>query len=171
MVLVTIDKNDEYIFELHQPTLRGESAQRVTQGFNRATLILAEKVGKTYRYVKGIMSREYSDLNLKVTIDKGVYVLYCKFDKTVKGEYPAESSVSVYSVSKAKLEPTTQKDNPDFLKKVFLEYSRTRPEKQVVNNNMWIYRKLLYSEGGFGFIAFSNAAASKKKFIISFDEE
>lgn len=48
-------------------------------------MILAEKVGKTYRYVKGIMSREYSDLNLKVNLEKGVYLIYCKFDKTVKG--------------------------------------------------------------------------------------
>jgi hypothetical protein len=35
---------------------------------------------------------------------------------------------------------------------------------------MWIYRKLMYNEGGFGFLAFSNDAQSKKKFVVSFDE-
>lgn len=34
-----------------------------------------------------------------------------------------------------------------------------------------MYRKLLYREGGFGLIVLSNDAQSKKKLMISFDEE
>lgn len=161
---------DDYIVELHQPTLRGESPGRVTDGFCRATLIVAEKTPTGYSYVRGIMSREYSDLNIKVTLKPGTYIIYCKFDPTRNNNICSEASISVYAKPKVKLERTLQKEHPDFLKRMFMEYSRNAPDKQRVNNYMWLYRKLIYNEGGFGFLAFSNDAASKKKFVVSFDE-
>ena len=155
---------------MHQPTLSGESSARITDGFCRATLILAEKTATTYNYVRGIMSREYSDLNIKATLKPGTYIIYCKFDKTLNNNMVTEASVSVYSKFKVKLEHTLQKDHPDLLKKMFLEYSRSMPDKQRINNYMWLSRKLLYNEGGFGFLTFSNDAQSKKKFVVTFDE-
>lgn len=167
---VEIAVQDDYIVELHQPTLRGESPSRVTDGFCRATLLIAEKTPTTYSYVRGIMSREYSDLNIKVNLKPGVYIVYCKFDKTLNQHICSEASLSVYSRSKMKLDATTQKDHPDLLRKMFLEYSRNAPEKQKLNNYMWLCRKLLYNDGGFGFLAFGNDGQSKKKFVVTFDE-
>lgn len=80
-----VPEQGEYILELHQPTLRGESLDRITEGFCRATLLISEKTASGYCFTKGIMSREFADLNIRANLKPGNYVLYCKIDKTVKG--------------------------------------------------------------------------------------
>ncbi len=94
--------------------------------------------------------------------------MYCKFDPTVKNNcYPTQSNISIFSKTKIILNTTSQKDHPDFLKKVFLEHARSNPDKTRPNELMWISKKLLYYEGGFAYIAFGNDIKSKKKFRIS----
>jgi hypothetical protein len=58
MFSLEVTQDNDYIFELHQPTLRGESEDRLLDGFCRATLIIAEKTpDNKYLYVRGLMSR------------------------------------------------------------------------------------------------------------------
>lgn len=78
--------------------------------------------------------------------------------------------MSVYSKAKVKLEPSTQKAHTDFLKSTFTNYARAQSDKQCITNYLWMYRKLLFKEGGFGLIVISNDAQSKKKISVSFDE-
>jgi len=142
---IEVNASDDYAIELHQPTLRGESLARIADGFCRATLILAEKTPTSYNYVRGIMSREYCDLNIKATLKPGIYIAYCKLEKTTNNNICSQASLSVYSRSKVKLERTLKKDHSNLLQRMFLEYSRSMPDKQRVNNFMWLYRKLLYN--------------------------
>ena len=58
-------------------------------------------------------------------------------------------SVSCYSNSFVDLKPLDKKKQPEFFKKVFLEFGRNHKRKEYNEGKMWISWKLLYEKGGF----------------------
>ena len=76
--------------------------------------------------------------------------------------------MSIYSVNLATLEPDLQSKYPDFLKNMFLDHARKNIREYYDNNLIWVTWKLLYKQGGYGYIAFGNDKTSKKKIVVNF---
>lgn len=101
------------------------------------------------------MKYQEEDNTLKAELEPGDYLIYAKIDPTYnKKLLPEKMSISSYSNSFVDLIPLDKKKEPDFFKKVFLNYARKEKRKPSDDNKMWISWKLLYEKGGFAFVAF-----------------
>jgi glutaredoxin 2 len=90
-------------------------------------------------------------------IDSGKYILYAKIDPTIKSHYiPRKCSVSVYSKYSAQLTNVNKKKYPRLLQIAFKEYAKHNKTKTFNDNLMWVAWKVLYTEGGFAYVALGN---------------
>lgn len=67
--------------------------------------------------------------------------------------------------------PEEQSKHPHFFQKALMPYARDHRRKNLEDGKMWISWKLLFSKGGYAFVAFGVESSCEKKFIINFDEK
>lgn len=144
----------------------------VEDGFSRSTiLIINRNANSPLEFVDGIFKYHHSNTLLRTHLNPGKYLLYCKLEKTVQEKnFPLQADLVVYSQEKVNLTKTFKTMYPDLLRKTFLEMAR-KQKRQLYNDDlMWSSWKLV-TQGGYAYIAFGNAASSKSKFIVKFNEK
>jgi hypothetical protein len=125
----------------------------------------------SYEYIDGVLKYNEKHTILRTHLLPGRHVLYAKIDPSLSNKnLPENANLVVYSNESVKLDPSSQANHPDLLKRAFSDYAR-KHKKQLYNNDlMWSSWKLI-AHGGYAFIAFGNQSESDSKFVIKFSEK
>lgn len=86
--------------------------------------------------------------------------------------FPDSSSVSVHSSFLVTITPADSNKYLTALHDAFLADGLQNEKKMVENNGlMTISYRLLFQQGGFGYIVFHNESSSDKAFVVNYEEE
>ena len=133
---------------------------------------VASSMYDKYELVDGSLKYHEEDNSLTTRFYPGKYYVYAKVDPTYKkGLVPENMSVSCYSSNMVNIVPEDQANHRRFFHKALMPFARSHKRKELENGLMWISWKLLFSKGGFAFVAFGVESSCDKKFIINFEEK
>lgn len=118
---------------------------------------------------------KHSQRHLIYTIElrPGKYVIYALIDPSrINGFYPESAVLSIHSSMIVQLDLTPAFKYSNLLKEAFINDGLKYEEKNRENNGlMTISYRMLFDEGGFSYVYFSNDKTSDKNFVIEYDEK
>lgn len=119
------------------------------------------------------MKQNQDHLMLTQQLEPGHYIAFVQIDPTrMTNLYPDSTNISVHSSSLVKISPAEADKYKTSLHDAFLTDGLKYQKKMVENGGlMTISYRLLFQQGGYGYIVFHNEKTSDKSFAVNYSPE
>lgn len=137
------------------------------------SMILMSNSGGKCTYKGGSMKQNQEHLMLTQQLEPGHYIILIQVDPTrMTNLYPDSTNISVHSSTMVKINPAEPGKYQTSLHDAFLTDGLNNEKKMVENGGlMTISYRLLFQQGGYGYIVFHNEKASDKSFVVNYSPE